>query len=196
MNLYIKYMVSHRCKLLVKEELNKLGLHPFEVTLGEVVINENISAGEREQIKAALLKSGLELMDDKKAILIEKIKTVIIEMIHYDNKIPKINFSDFLSQKLEYDYTYLSNLFSETAGATIEQFIIVHKIERAKELIIYDELNLTEIASVLHYSSVAHLSNQFKKVTGLTPSFFKSLKKKKRNTLETLPQYTGKCINE
>jgi AraC-like DNA-binding protein len=123
-------------------------------------------------------------MDDKKAILIEKIKNVIIEMVHYSDEMPKTNFSDYLSKKLEYDYTYLSNLFSETEATTIEHFIMLHKIERVKELIIYDELNLTEIAFKLHYSSVAHLSTQFKKITGLTPSFFKSLKDKKRNTLE------------
>jgi AraC-like DNA-binding protein len=123
-------------------------------------------------------------MDDKKAILIEKIKNVIIEMVHYTDELPETNFSDYLSKKLNYDYTYLSNLFSETEATTIEHFIMLHKIERVKELIIYDELNLTEIAFKLHYSSVSHLSNQFKKITGLTPSFFKSLKDKKRSTLE------------
>ena len=125
-------------------------------------------------------------MDDKKSVLIEKIKDVVIEMVHYEDELPKVNFSDYLAEKLGYNYTYLANLFSETEGTTIEHFIIIHKIERVKELIIYDELNLTEIAWKLHYSSVAHLSNQFKKITGLTPSFFKSLKNKKRNNLENL----------
>jgi AraC-like DNA-binding protein len=179
-------MVSIRCKMLVKTELDKLGLHYTSVSLGEVDVMETITAAQRETIKAALLKSGLELLDDKKAILIEKIKGVIIEMIHYSDELPKTNFSDYLSEKLQYDYTYLANLFSETEATTIEHFIIMHKIERVKELIIYDELNLTEIAWKMHYSSVAHLSHQFKKITGLTPSFFKSLKIKKRNTLENL----------
>ena len=133
-----------------------------------------------------MLKSGLELMDDKRAILIEKIQNTIIEMVHYTDELPKTNFSDYLSEKLNHDYTYLANLFSETRGVTIEHFIILHKIERVKELIIYDELNLSEIAWKLHYSGVAHLSHQFKKVTGLSPSFFKSLKNKKRGTLENV----------
>jgi AraC-like DNA-binding protein len=179
-------MVSIRCKMLVKTELDKLGLHYIAVSLGEVDILEDITVAQRAIIKAALLKSGLELLDDKKAILIERIKGVIIEMIHYSDELPKTNFSDYLSEKLQYDYTYLANLFSETEATTIEHYIIINKIERVKELIIYDELNLTEIAWKLHYSSVAHLSHQFKKITGLTPSYFKSLKNKKRNSLENL----------
>ena len=179
-------MVSIRCKMMVKEELKKLGLHYVTVDLGEVDIMENITMEQREQFKIALLRSGLELMDDKRAMLIEKIKNVIIEMVHYTDELPKINFSDFLAEKLNYDYTYLANLFSETEGTTIEHFILLHKIERVKELIIYDELNLTEIAWKLHYSSVAALSNQFKKITGLTPTFFKSLKHKRRSTLENV----------
>ena len=179
-------MVSIRCKMIVKDELKNLGLHFVNVNLGEVEIMEDITSLQREQFKTNLLKSGLEVMDDKKAVLIEKIKNVIIEMVHYTDELPKINFSVYLSDKLNYDYTYLSNLFSETEGTTIEQFILLHKIERVKELIIYDELNLTEIAFKLHYSSVSHLSSQFKKITGLTPSFFKSLKNKKRDTLEDL----------
>lgn len=172
--------------MIVKEELKKLGLHYVHVDLGEVEILEDISAEKREKLKVAILKSGLELMDDKKAMLIEKIKNVIIEMVHYTDELPKTNFSDYLASKLDYDYTYMANLFSETEGTTIEHFILLHKIERVKELIIYDELNLTEIAWKLHYSSVAHLSNQFKKITGLTPSFFKSIKRKKRSTLENI----------
>ncbi len=182
MKLYIKYMVSIRCKMVVKAELEKLGLHYLLVDFGEVEIVDSISADKREQLKNALLKSGLELMDDKKAILIEKIKSVIIEMVHYDDDKPKTNFSDYLTEKLSYDYTYLANLFSEVTGITIEYFIIAHKIERVKELLIYDELNLTEISYKLNYSSVAHLSTQFKKVTGLTPSFYKQLKKKRRES--------------
>jgi AraC-like DNA-binding protein len=179
-------MVSLRCKMLVKEELEKLGLQYKTVDLGEVEIMGNITKEQREQMRVALLKSGLELMDDKRAMLIEKIKNLIIEMVHYADELPKTNFSDYLSEKLEYDYTYLANLFSETEGTTIEHFIILHKIEKVKELIIYDELNLSEIAWKLHYSSVAHLSNQFKKITGLTPSHFKNLKNKRRSTLENV----------
>jgi AraC-like DNA-binding protein len=177
-------MVSNRCKMAVKEVLKSLNLHFILVDLGEVEIMETISYEQREQVKIALLKSGLELMDDKRAVLIEKIKNSIIEMVHHTDELIKVNFSDFLSKKLNHDYTYLSNLFSEVQGTTIEQFMIAHKIERVKELIIYDELNLTEIAWKMHYSSVAHLSNQFKKVTGLSPSHFKQLKDKRRSPIE------------
>ena len=186
MKLYIKYMVSLRCKMVVKEELKKMGLHFIVVDLGEVDIMENISMEQREQLKAALLTSGLELMDDKKAVLIEKIKNVIIEMIHYAHELPTNNYSDFISEKLNYDYTYLSNIFSEVNGITIQQFIIIHKIERIKELIIYDELNMSEIAWKMNYSSVAHLSNQFKKITGLTPSHFRQLKDRRRSPIEEI----------
>jgi len=186
MKLYIKYMVSNRCKMAVKEELRKLGLHFILVDLGEVDIMENITTEQRGQLKTALLNSGLELMDDKRAVLIEKIKSVIIEMVHHTDELIKINFSEFLSEKLHHDYTYLANLFSEVQGTTIEQFIISHKIERIKELIIYDELNITEIAWKMNYSSVAHLSNQFKKVTGLSPSHFKQLKEKRRSPIEEI----------
>jgi AraC-like DNA-binding protein len=170
-------MVSARCKMVVKEELNKLGLRYIVVNMGVVDSMEDITEGQREQIKVALHKSGLELMDDKKSI---------IEMVHYTDELPKTNFSDYLSEKLNYDYTYLANLFSEVQGTTIEKFIIAHKIERVKELIIYDELSLTEIAWNMHYSSVAHLSNQFKKITGLTPSHFKNLKDKRRKAIEDI----------
>ena len=186
MKLFIKYMVSNRCKMLVKEELKKLGLHFMVVDLGEVDIMETLTLYQRSQLKEALLESGLELMDDKKAVLIEKIKTVIINMVHHSDEIPKMNFSNFLSEKLNQDYTYLSNLFSEVQGTTIEHFIIAHKTERIKELIIYDELNITEIAWKMNYSSVAHLSSQFKKVTGLSPTHFKQLKVKKRSPIEDI----------
>jgi AraC-like DNA-binding protein len=186
LKLNIKYMVSLRCKMVVKEELKKLGLHFIIVDMGSVDIMEDLTSEQREQLKIALLKSGLELMDDKKAMLIEKIKNVIIEMVHYTEEMLKTNFSDYLSKKLDYDYTYLANLFSEVQGTTIEQFIIAHKIERVKELIIYDELNLTEIAWKMHYSSVAHLSNQFKKITGLTPAYFKKMKDKSRSPIEDI----------
>jgi AraC-like DNA-binding protein len=186
LKLFIKNMVSNRCKMVVKEELKGLGLHFIVVDLGEVEIMEDISREERELVKIALLRSGLELMDDKRAMLIEKIKNIIIEMVHHTDGIIKINFSDYLSEKLNHDYTYLSNLFSEVQGTTIEHFIISHKIERIKELIIYNELNITEIAYKMNYSSVAHLSNQFKKVTGLSPSHFKLLKDKRRSPIEEI----------
>ena len=179
-------MVCIRCKMVVKEELKRLGLHYITVELGEVEIMEDFSVEQHNQFKVALLKSGLELMDDKKSVLIQKIKNVIIELIHYSEEPLTINFSDYLSNKLNHNYTYLANLFSEVQGTTIEKFIIAHKIERVKELLVYNELNLTEIAYLMHYSSVAHLSAQFKKVTGLTPSHFKQLRDKRLNMLENL----------
>jgi len=170
--------------MVVKSELDKLGLHYAKIELGEVEIMEDLTDEQHNQLKDSLLQSGLELMDDRRAILIERIKNTIVEMVHYADELPKVNFSDFLSDKLKHDYTYLANLFSEVTGVTIEHYIIAHKIERVKELLLYDELNLTEISYKLNYSSVAHLSNQFKKVTGLTPSFFKHLKNKKLTALD------------
>lgn len=179
-------MVSNRCKIVVKEELKKLGLHFIVVDLGEVEIMETITPAQQEQLQQGLLVSGLELMDDKKAVLIERVKMVIMEMIHHSDQLPKVNYSDFISEKLDYDYTYLSNLFSEVKGITIQQFIIIHKIERVKELLLYAEHSLTEISYKLHYSSVAHLSNQFKKITGLSPTHFKQLKSNRRRPIEEL----------
>jgi len=179
-------MVSLRCKMVVKEELKKLGLHYVIVELGMIEMLEDITLNQRSQLKERLLKSGLELLDDKKSILIEKIKNVIIEMIHHSDELPRVNYSDHISNILGYDYTYLANTFSEVKGITIQQFIIIHKIERVKEFLIYDELNLTEISYKMHYSSVAHLSNQFKKITGLTPTFYKQLKDKRKANLEDL----------
>lgn len=186
MKLYIKYMVSLRCKMVVKDELAKLGLHTTLVDLGMVEIMEEISNEDRETLRINLLRSGLELLEDKKSILIEQIKGVIVEMIHYSDETPKVNYSEYISEKLNYDYTYLSNVFSEVKGITIQQFIIINKIERVKELLLYDELNLTEISYKLNYSSVAHLSNQFKKITGLSPSFYKQLKHKRNSNLENI----------
>lgn len=186
MKLYVKFMVSLRCKLVVKDALNRIGIPFKNISLGEVELTETISEQNKELLQLVLLESGLELMDDKKAIIIEKIKHVVIEMVHYSEEIPKVNFSDYLSEKLHYDYTYLSNLFSENQGLTIEHFIIFHKIERVKEMIIYDEKNLSEIAFILHYSSVSHLSNQFKKITGLTPTFFKKILVEKRKSLDKI----------
>ena len=184
MKLYIKYMVSIRCKMVVKAELDALGLHYTTVELGVVEIMEEITKEQRSKLKAALLESGLELMEDKRAMLIEKIKIVITEMIHYSDELPRINYSEYISKTMGYDYTYLANIFSEVKGITIEHYIIAHKIEKVKELLLYDELNLTEISYKMNYSSVSHLSTQFKKVTGLTPTFFKNLKDKKRSNLD------------
>ena len=179
-------MVSIRCKMIVKDELEKLGLEYTNIDLGEVHIKNTISTDQLSQLALALKRTGLEVMEDKKAMLIEKIKNVVIELVHYSDEALRVNFSDYLAEKLQYDYTYLATLFSETTGSTLENFIIRHKIERVKELLIYDELSLTEISYQLHYSSVAHLSNQFKKITGLTPTFFKNLKEKRLGGLEDI----------
>jgi AraC-like DNA-binding protein len=172
--------------MIVKEELKKMGLKYIILDLGMVEILEDIDQEQREELKKQLLKSGLELLDNKKSILIERIKNVITEMIHYSDELPKVNYSEYISEKLNNDYTYLSNVFSEVKGITIQQFIIINKIERVKELLLYDELNLTEISYKLHYSSVSHLSKQFKKVTGLSPSFYKQLKQKRNGNLENV----------
>jgi len=177
-------MVCIRCQMVVKDVLEKLGLEYTYVRIGEINIKENISDEQIKQLDKALRKSGLELMDNKKSVLVEKIASAIIELVHYTEEQIKVNLSDYLSEKLDHDYTYLSNLFSEVKSTTIENFYLTHKIEKVKELIVYDELNLTEISYRMHYSSVAHLSNQFKKFTGLTPSHFKELKNKRRGTLE------------
>jgi len=177
-------MVCIRCQMVVKSELKKLGLKYVYVKLGEAHLKESISQEQIQKLEKGLKKSGLELMNNKKSVLVEKIKSAIIELVHYTDDQIKVNLSNYLSEKLSYDYTYLANLFSEVKGITIEKFFLLHKIEKVKELIIYDELNLSEIAYKMHYSSVAHLSNQFKKITGLTPSHFKELKNKRRNTLE------------
>ncbi|WP_417885105.1 helix-turn-helix domain-containing protein [Zunongwangia sp.] len=183
---YIKYMVSSRCKLIVKQTLKSLNLHSILVELGKIEIIESINAFQQEELKKALKKFGLELLEDKKIIIIEKIKNLIINMIHYKDELPEENYSDFISKNLNYDYTYLSNMFSEVKGITIQHYIILHKIERVKELLLYKELNLTEIAYRLHYSSVAHLSNQFKKTTGISPSFYMKLKLKRTQNLEDI----------
>ncbi|MCB2222172.1 MAG: helix-turn-helix domain-containing protein [Bacteroidetes bacterium] len=177
-------MVCIRCQMVVTSELEKLGLHYTYVKIGEANLIENITTEQIERLDIALKKSGLELMDNKKSILVEKIKSAIIELVHYSEEQIKVNLSDYLGEKLNYDYTYLANLFSEVKGITIEKFYLAHKIEKVKEMIVYDELSLTEISYRMHYSSVAHLSNQFKKITGLTPTHFKMLKNKRRSTLE------------
>jgi len=179
-------MVSNRCKSVVRDQLTKLGLHFMLVDLGEVEIREDITDEQRSLLRTGLSNYGLELMEDHRAILIEKIKNAINELVQFEEEIPRINFSDFISKKLNHDYTYLASLFSEVTGITIEHYIIIHKIERVKELLIDDELSLTEISYRLNYCSVAHLSSQFKKVTGLTPSFFRNLKYRKSNMLSNV----------
>lgn len=186
MKLYIKNMVSNRCKLIVKSQLEKFGWHYVFVELGEVEIMEEVPSEQLNLLNIQLGKFGLWLLEEKKGIIIERIKNIIIDLVHYSEKQPGTNLSDYLGEKLHYNYTYLANLFSEHQGITIERFFLTHKIERVKELLIYDELSLTEIADKLRYSSVAHLSNQFKKMTGLTPSSYKHLKLKKRLPLENV----------
>ncbi|HLV41194.1 MAG TPA: AraC family transcriptional regulator [Brumimicrobium sp.] len=186
MKLYIKYMVSHRCKLMVKEELKKLNLWYVVIDLGVIEILEDITPEQKEQLKINLMKSGLELLDDKRAILVESIKNSITNLIYNTDEVPKTNYSNYISEELGLNYTYLANTFSEVKGITIQQYIIINKIERVKELLLYDELTLTEIANLLHYSSVSHLSNQFKKLTGLTPTFYRSIANKRRANLESM----------
>jgi YesN/AraC family two-component response regulator len=186
MKLFIKNMVCIRCKMVVKEELAKLGIEYTTLELGEVDINSPLTIELHDELKKRLKEFGLDLIDDRKNVLIQRIKNIIVEMVHYaDNPLP-VNFSVYLSEKLNHDYTYMANIFSEVQGTTIEKFIISHKIERVKELLLYNELNLTEIADLMHYSSVAHLSAQFRKVTGLTPSCFKQLKGVRRTMLEEI----------
>jgi YesN/AraC family two-component response regulator len=186
MTIYIKNMVCIRCKIFVSAELTHLGLHYTRLDLGQADIVEDISTAQHEQIRTDLLQSGLELIDDKKSILIERIKKVIIELVHYSEESLPINLSVHLSQRLHHNYTYMANIFSETQGHTIESFFIEHKIERVKELLIYDEFNLSEIANKMHYSSVAHLSAQFKKVTGKTATHFKKCHIPQRVLLEAI----------
>jgi AraC-like DNA-binding protein len=186
MKLFFKNMVCIRCKMIVKAELENMNLHYFSVQLGEATIEENLSPEQWDQLDTALKKSGIELLENKKSILVEKIKNIIIEQVHYVEEPLPTNLSTYLSELLQHDYTYLANLFSNSQGITIEKFYILHRVERIKELLIYDELNITEIARLLHYSSVAHMSNQFKKVTGLTPSYFKKLKNPHRISLEDI----------
>jgi len=186
MKLHIKNMVSNRCKIIVKSELDALGLHCVAIELCEVEIMEDISDEMRIALDIKLGESGFALISERNMILIEKIKSIIIELIHYTEKQLVINLSDYLSIKLKYSYTYLANVFSKNEGETIEHFFISHKIEKVKELLIYSDLNITEIAYELNYSSVAHLSNQFKTMTGLTPSQFKQLRIKRRESFENI----------
>lgn len=186
MKLYIKNMVCNRCKMVVKSELEKIGLNVLSVELGEVNLDEELTDIKRTEADRLLKNFGFAIIDDKKSQIIDKIKTLIIELIHeYDNEL-KINLSDYLCSYLAYDYNYLSNLFSAVEGTTIEKYYISQKIEKVKELLVYDELTLSEIAWKLNYSSVSHLSKQFKKATGLTPGYFKNLKSNQRKSLDEI----------
>jgi AraC-like DNA-binding protein len=186
MKLYIKNMVCSRCKMVVKDELIKFDLHPKKIELGEVEVEEELSNENKNQLNAILQAFGFELIDDKKSRLIEKIKNIIVDLVHYSENQLNTTFSEYISKKLHHDYNYLSNLFSEVEGTTIEKYFIAQRIEKVKELLKYDELSLSEIAYRLGYSSVAYLSNQFKKQTGLTPTFYKTAKQNKRKNLEDL----------
>ncbi len=182
--LFIKNMVCNRCIMVVQNEMDKLGLDVKNMTLGEVILEKELTQDKRIALESALIPLGFEVIDDKKSRIIEQIKNVIIDVVHYQDNDVKTNLSDILSEKLQHDYNYLSNLFSEVEGVTIEKYFIAQKVERIKELLVYDELSLSEIAHRLNYSSVAYLSNQFKKVTGLTPSHFKQIRDEKRKPLD------------
>ena len=186
MKLHIKYMVSNRCKTVVRTALKELGVHFVLLELGEVEIMERLTGEQRESLRNTLEDAGLELIDDKRSILIEKIKNVIVDMIHHSEEMIKVNASIYLSEKLNHDYTYLANIFSQVQGISIEQFTILHKVEKIKELLMYGELNISEISYKMNYSSTAHLSTQFKKVTGLTPTHFKQMKDKRRQVLDQI----------
>ncbi|MDM1045084.1 helix-turn-helix transcriptional regulator [Myroides sp. 1354] len=182
--LFIKNMVCNRCVFMVQQEIEKLGLSIQSIKLGEVELKQEPSVPEKEALNKALVALGFYLIDDKKSQLITKIKSAIVELVHHRDNELKMNLSDFLSAELGHDYNYLSNLFSEVEGKTIEKYFIAQKVEKIKELLVYDELSLSEIAHQLNYSSVAYLSNQFKKVTGLTPSHFKKIRENKRKPLD------------
>ena len=182
--LFIKNMVCSRCVMVVRSELEKLGFPVKEVSLGEATFEKKISDKQKEKISKAFLPLGFEIIDDKRSRLIEKIKNIIIDVVHHQDAEMTQNLSEVLSKELHHDYNYLSKLFSEVEGVTIEKYFIAQKIEKVKELLVYDELSLSEIAFRLNYSSVAYLSNQFKKVTGLTPSHFRKVKADKRKPLD------------
>jgi AraC-like DNA-binding protein len=184
MKLYIRNMVCNRCIMVVQAELEKLGYQPSRVTLGEVIIEQDLTDDEKKKMDERLQSLGFAIIDDRKSQLIERIKNLIIELVHQQNSHLKTNLSDWLISHLQHDYTYMTNLFSEVEGTTIEKYFIAQKIEKVKELLVYDELTLSEIAFQLNYSSVAHLSSQFKKVTGLTPSHFKKIREEKRKPLD------------
>ena len=177
-------MVCNRCILVVQNELDKLGIEATNIKLGEIILKKDLTTAEREALENVLDPLGFQVIYDKKSRMIEKIKNVIIDLVHHQDNDAKPNLSDVLSDALHHDYNYLSNLFSDIEGTTIEKYFIAQKVEKIKELLVYDELSLSEIADRMNYSSVAYLSNQFKKVTGLTPSHFKQIREDKRKPLD------------
>ncbi len=181
---YIKNMVCNRCIMVVQDVFNNLGYPPSRINLGEVETSNSLSQVELEKLNASMVSLGFELIDDTKGRIIEKIKTAIIKMVHHTQEDLMVNYSNYIASQLNRDYSYLSSLFTEIEGTTIEKYIIHQKIERVKELLVYDELTLTEIANQMGYSNVGYLSNQFKKVTGITPSHFKQIKENKRKPLD------------
>lgn len=184
MTLYIKNMVCQRCIMAVRSILDELGIRFTSIRLGEVDLHDEPSGQVMQELSARLTGIGFELIDDRKGRIIEKIKNAVIELVHHSSDTPKTNLSDHLAEKLHYDYNYLSRLFSDIEGTTIEKYFIAQRIEKVKELLVYDERSLSEIAWQMGYSSVAHLSNQFKKVTGLTPSHFRQIRAEKRKPLD------------
>ena len=186
MKLYIKNVVCSRCKMVVKSVFENMGITPLSVELGEVELKNDIQENQKQELLKSLRAIGFDLIDDKKSKTIDKIKTLIIDLVQNKNNDLKTNLSDYISRELHQDYNTLSNLFSEVENTTIEKYFINQKIEKVKELIIYDELSLSEIAYSLNFSSVSHLSNQFKKITGFSPTYFKNLKSLKRRQIEDL----------
>ncbi len=186
MKIYVRNMACESCKVVVKDALKELDISPVKVELGEIETKEDLTDEEKKELNSKIKKAGLELLENKQGVLIEKIRKVIIDYVYKSDEKPNVKFSVLISKELNHSYTYLANFFSEVEATTIEQYIIALKIERIKELIIFGEDTLSEIADKLHYSSVAHLSAQFKKATGLTPSHFKALKEKRRITIQNI----------
>lgn len=182
--LYIKNMVCNRCIMVVDDLLRGHGIAPVSVRLGEVVLVEKLPEGKKRELSGELSRLGFELIDDRRTRLIEQVKNTIIQLVHRENGYLKTNLSDYIAGRVNHDYSYVSNLFSEVEGTTIEKYYIAQKIERVKELLVYDEMTAGEIADMMNYSSAAHMSSQFKKVTGLTPSHYKQIKDKKRKPLD------------
>lgn len=182
--IFIKNMVCNRCILVISEILKGLKFTPLKIELGKAITREQLTPGDRQVIREALEKYGFELIDDKQSRIIEQIRTAIIELVHYEDNLSKLKLSEYLKEKCHYDYSFLSKLFSEVNGISIEKYYIAQKVERIKELLAYDELSISEIAAQLQYSSVAHLSSQFRNVTGMSPSEFKRLKDHGREPLD------------
>lgn len=186
MKIYVKNMACKSCKVVVKNALDELNLTAIKIELGEIETHEDVTDNQKKKLNSIIKKAGLELLEKKQGLLIEKIRKVVVDYVYNSDVKPQKKFSVLLSEQLGYSYAYLTNFFSEVEAATIEQYVILLKVERIKELIILEEFSISQIANKLHYSSTAHLSNQFKKATGLTPSHFKKLKEKRRITIQEL----------